>query len=442
MTTTENGLPSRRLEPNSKRTSICLFGAAPDTGNLGVSALCHSVVGGIAQYLPGAEITVFDYGRGLRTRRLNYGSGVAEVQCCGGSNSRRLWRRDTLWNIRLSAWFGGLGSAAVRCLRECDAILDISGGDSFTDLYGSRRFRGMSLTKLIALELGKPLVLLPQTYGPYQSSRALRLAGRIVRRATMAFARDPRSFEVLCDLAGADCDSDRYLESVDVAFALQARRPEAPLPARASDWLDGNRDEEVVGLNVSGLIWNEPEAAKARFGLRADYRATILGLIEHILRSSSARVLLVPHVLVPPGHFESDVGACADAKRRLGAWAQSRVEVIPAEYDACEMKWIIGRTNWFCGTRMHSAIAALSSGVPTSAIAYSIKTKGVFETCDQGQWVADPRRVDTTSIIEQLSSGWDARSRSCLTLRRSLRTVKATASTPFKLFENLIAGSR
>src|SRR5947207_15465840 len=44
---------------------LCLMGASTDTGNLGVSALCLSILHGIAQREPDADVTVFDNRRGV-----------------------------------------------------------------------------------------------------------------------------------------------------------------------------------------------------------------------------------------------------------------------------------------------------------------------------------------------------------------------------------------
>jgi len=76
------------------------------------------------------------------------------------------------------------------------------------------------------------------------------------------------------------------------------------------------------------------------------------------------------------------------------------------QYDPMEIKSIISRTDWFCGTRMHATIAALSSGVPTAALAYSDKTLGVFETCKQGEHVADLRHMSTCDVLDRLWVSW------------------------------------
>ena len=69
---------------------------------------------------------------------------------------------------------GCYGNPVVRTVADSDLVLDVSGGDSFTDLYGAARFRQIIAPKQIALATGRPLVLLPQTYGPFSraTSRA------------------------------------------------------------------------------------------------------------------------------------------------------------------------------------------------------------------------------------------------------------------------------
>jgi colanic acid/amylovoran biosynthesis protein len=55
-----------------------------------------------------------------------------------------------------------------------DLILDICGGDSFTDIYPDKRFAYVATTKIIPILAGTPLVLSPQTIGPFSAPAAQR----------------------------------------------------------------------------------------------------------------------------------------------------------------------------------------------------------------------------------------------------------------------------
>jgi len=402
---------------------LCLIGAATDTTNLGVSALCYSMLAGIARRFPNACVTVFDNGIGLREASLRVDKRNFGYLLCGGKNSRRYYRPESYQTIRVASWLGGLGNPAAQALLQADAVLDVSGGDSFCDLYGARVFRGNTFIKRLALAHGVPLILLPQTYGPFNDPRRLKIAERIVARAAMAWARDRRSFDTLRQLVGENFDPRKHQCGVDLAFGLQAVEPDT-VPAELAGGMAKDAPP-LVGLNVSGLIYNAPELARAHFGLKADYRAIIHELVERLLRETDCRLMLVPHVLSDARYVESDGTACATVLERLSEADRRRVFALPRIYDPGETKWIISHCDWFCGTRMHSTIAGLSSGVPTAAIAYSLKTAGVFETCGQGEHVADPRTTDTQEVIDQLWRSWQVRGTAKATLDARLPQVFA-----------------
>jgi colanic acid/amylovoran biosynthesis protein len=402
---------------------VCLVGAAPDTTNLGVTALGFSTLAGIACREANAQVTVFDNGRGIRPASLRVGEVDFQFRRCGAQNTRRYYRRESYWNMRVSGWFGHLGNPGLRTFLQSDSILDVSGGDSFCDMYGPKVFRANVFMKHMALAHKIPLILLPQTYGPFNDAGRKEIAAGIVRQAQLAVARDQRSFEILCNLLGDNFDPDRHLCGVDLAFGLEARRP------NLSDKLLSQlySTERPVGINISGLIYNDPVGAKLRYGFRADYRQIIHQLLQRLLRETDRRVILVPHVLCSPGLIESDLEACESAMRQLSADDQGRVTLIPNQFDPSEMKWIIAQTEWFCATRMHAGIAALSSGVPTAAVAYSIKTAGVFETCNQGEHVADPRSSTAEEVTEQLWQSWETREHARVRLSQSLPVVLTQA---------------
>jgi colanic acid/amylovoran biosynthesis protein len=291
-------------------------------------------------------------------------------------------------------------------LSRSAAVLDLSAGDSFTDLYGRWRFRSITLPKLIALEMGRPLFLLPQTYGPFADAGRRKIAQDILRRTSMAWARDPWSYTKLQALLGGAFDPDRHREGVDVAFLLETAPPAEPLPRPLEGWLDDS-GTRVAGINVSGLLYHGGEPAREQYGLKSDYRAVVTGLVSRLLDETDWVLVLVPHVTVEERHHESDTAA---ARAMVSALDRpDRVTVAPSYKDPRHVKWLISKLDWFCGTRMHSTIAAMSSGVPTAAIAYSDKTLGVFQTCGQGEHVADLRLNDTEDIIDRVLGVWQAR---------------------------------
>jgi polysaccharide pyruvyl transferase WcaK-like protein len=374
--------------------NACVFGASPGTGNQGVNALCWSALTGLTER-GCSDLHVFGYGRETRSAAL----GPIPYTLHGMTVGKRLWQANHLGRARLAAAAGLRGNAVVRAVADADLVLDASGGDSFTDLYGAARFRQIVAPKQIALDLGRPLVLLPQTYGPL--------------------------------LLGDRFDPARHRLGVDLAFGLTPRAPAGLEPA-VERALAERGAQPLVGLNVSGLLANRPQDAADRFGLACDYRALMRELVAWFLEKTDARLLLIPHVHAPSGHHESDLDAARGLLDGLppaaSRSAAERVSVLTRALDARELKWLIAQTDWFCGARMHSTIAALSSGVATAALAYSLKTRGVFATCAMADGVVDLRESTGPEALARLQQQWGRRQSDAATLARHLPGVRKAAA--------------
>jgi len=378
--------------------SICLFGTPGAERNLGVGALRDATVATILATRPEARITVFDDGWGVRETPVADGRSV--VTLCGARDSRRLHRPEAFATMRASIALGGVGSAGARIVRDASAVLDISGGDSFSDLYGERRFRTVAWPKRLALAARRPLVLLPQTYGPFADPALREQARRLLRGATQVWARDARSKQVADDLLG----TDGCRLGVDLAFGLPPTELSGEALEAWSRWLDA-APEPVAGVNVNGLLVNQPDAAQ-RYGVTPRHREEMAALAREILDTSDWRVVVVPHVLGAPQAVDADVEVCRGLARELREeYGAHRVWLADSHRTAGEAKAVIARCTWFTGARMHATIAALSSGVPTGGIAYSDKMTPVFAGLGQGTTV-DARTEDSDAIVGRLAELW------------------------------------
>ena len=166
-------------------------------------------------------MTVADHGRGLRRSDWGYTS----VNLVGLTNSKRFWRGDNLRTAHAMVRAGGLISAPARAVTRSRAVLDISGGDSFTDIYGAKRFQAMALSKRMALNAEVPLILLPQKLGPFQDRVNEEEAVKILRRAEAVWVRDAQSYDFLQDRLGSGFDPGKHRLGVDVAVSLPAKEP-------------------------------------------------------------------------------------------------------------------------------------------------------------------------------------------------------------------------
>lgn len=374
---------------------IGLFGASHSTQNLGVAALANAVMTSIWDRMPETEFLVFDYGHGIRTETIESDSGPRSYKGVSNVISPNVLRHDNLLNMHVLPRLRSGGNPYLALLKECDCMLDITGGDSFTDMYGTARFYGSYLRKRLVARLGIPLLLLPQTYGPFSSRRHERLALRAIAPTVAAYARDQEGIDYIRELARRHGRSDvaEIRPGVDVAFLLKARQPAVSLPDEVNVAL-ANDSVPLVGINVSGLLTSTQGSNS--FSLSVPYAELIRSLITRIVRESSPRILMVPHV----GRIDHE--GAAKILNDLPAEIASHVTLVPPGLDECETKWLISHCDWFAGSRMHATIAALSTRVPTVNLAYSKKAIGVFETCNLADCVVSLRQGSASEIIDRV----------------------------------------
>jgi polysaccharide pyruvyl transferase WcaK-like protein len=376
---------------------VAIFGAAQDTGNLGVTALSQSIVAGL-WHRGLRNAVVFDHGRGSRKETRSIGAEPIAFRTQGAVGGLRLYRPENLTRALAENRIGLTFNPIVRTVRNAAAVLDISGGDSFSDIYGKRRFTAVTQPKHLALDAGTPLVLMPQTYGPFEDKARCLEAADILRRSRLAFARDERSYRTMQDMLGRHFDPARHMSGVDVAFALPVSEPSAEARESFLGWKNRQKGR-LAGFNVSGLLFNAPSEAMRQFGLRTDFQSLALAFARRLLQETDASLLLMPHVIDRPGSAESDEAAVRAVRDELQALSGGRVFVPEVADCATQAKWFISHCDWFTGARMHATIGALSSGVPALALAYSGKMHGVFESCGQGHSVVDLRSETAESAV-------------------------------------------
>lgn len=264
-----------------------------------------------------------------------------------------------------------------RRIREMDHFFEIGGGDSFSDQYGWWRFGKIVTSDLLATFTGKPLVLSPQTIGPFGTVRARMAAKAVLGRAERIFARDEISMSNISKLGFAE---KSHLVS-DVAFLLPYT-PTSPAAGKPKGKLR-------VGLNVSGLL-----AAAGYSNLSVNYLGLMKKIIAHLAMNPQIEVVLVPHVLAP--HMPEDDDRAASA----ALTAEFPQLLVAAPFRSpVEAKSFISQLDLLIGSRMHATIAALSSGVPVLPLGYSDKFTGLFGGLNY-PWLADLRTASETDVID------------------------------------------
>ena len=166
----------------------------------------------------------------------------------------------------------------------------------------------------------------------------------------LIIARESITYDTLKDMGL----SSVYLFP-DPAFSLE--RKETVLP-------DIFFKSDIVGINISPMV----QALEKTDGV-------VLGNFDYLIRSildkTNYSVALIPHVVW--AHDDD----CAPLKELYNRFKDSERVVLIKDRPAEELKEVISRCRFMIAARTHACIAAYSSCVPTLAIGYSVKAKGL-----------------------------------------------------------------
>jgi colanic acid/amylovoran biosynthesis protein len=417
-------------------TSIGILGANFDTPNLGVGALASGAIRCLRATHPDNHLFFLDFAREPSISRIVESNEPINIPLVNMRFSKRFWLPNNIVVLLLLAlvlkaipflkmrrWL----VAHNRCLNEiccAGSFAAVSGGDSFSDLYGFPRFLYVALPQILILLLGKPLVLLPQTYGPFRGSLAKRVAQGIVARAERAFCRDRSSLDELTGSKGADTSHERQSFCYDMAFGIDSVKPQSIDVAGFS--LRPQRSMHLVGLNVSGLLYREDPSHASAYGIHSNYRTLVHAILDMLLASEETSVLLVPHVYGSEAGSESDLLACEEVFTALHHRHPGRLGTLRGTYSPSEIRYVIGFCGFFVGSRMHACIAALSQNIPAVTIAYSDKFLGVLDTIGIPTLVADARKLDHSAVLSVVSSAFENRHRIAQELEAAMPAVRAT----------------
>ncbi len=418
------------------------MGTSLDTGNRGVLALAASLVKIVNEVVPESEISFFVGSKRAKPFSFTAGGKKIDVDTYNFRLSPTAAPSENIvWLFVATLLFKIFPVGATRrfileknpplkMLSRTDFIGDIRGGDSFSDIYGLKRFLTGSLPDLICLLLSKNLVMLPQTYGPFSSVMSRVISGTILRKSHRVLARDTESLEVALRAIG-----NRGSEPIlcpDVAFLLDAIPPDPKFIEEVFMSNDGQKPATLIGINVNGLMYNGGYTRDNMFGLELDYREFLVLLIENFLKTTNANILLVPHTYGLKGTINSDPDAATDVYSRIPSEFHDSVFLITQEYDQSEIKGIIGLCDFFIGSRMHACIAALSQGIPSLALAYSRKFRGVFESIGAGHMVIDARETTTQKAVKDTIAFYIRRVEEGKSTRENLVQVQSLIRRIFK----------
>ncbi len=266
------------------------------------------------------------------------------LSAAGSVVPRRLWERY-----------------AVCPLGRMDAFIDIS-GYAFADIFGHHNLDRTARLAASFHRRGKPVLFLPQMWGPFDDPRVARAMTGLAGNADVLYARDRVSFRCLAGLGEGE---PRLKLAPDLSISLPAADAAVPTPEAP----------------FCCLVPNYRMIDRGGWGGR---HAALLAQAAGLARQRGVEPVLLVHENAAEDH---------DLARSIATSSGNEITVF-FDDDPLVLKAFISKSHCLVGSRYHGIVAALSQGVPALAMGWAHKYPELLADFGCGRLAFDETHTD------------------------------------------------
>ena len=255
-----------------------------------------------------------------------------------------------------------------------------------------RKWESKNAFKVSLSSKKKKYYILGQSIGPAYGNLVLKELNWILRNSSNTYFREVQCLEKYPYIK-YNPSPDEII--TDMAFTL------SPSTTNVSEAIISSDNKMKVGLTLKFI--------KDEFD--KDYSTQIKNSIAYLIEKHDAYIYIFPHVQVNEDELGqgSDIKKAKDIYFSLSDKYKSKVTIFYDYYNPFELKELYSKMDIFIGTRLHSAIFAITENVPVINISYhGTKSKGVMGTLNLEEWVIDETNFDLlNNKIDQLIQNAD-----------------------------------
>ena len=248
---------------------------------------------------------------------------------------------------------------------------------------------------LVARSVGKPVVLFPNSVGPFRTFVG-RLLGRLsLGQCSLLVIRDPVSYEIVRRLGITSSKTLTY----DTALLFKTTKGKDTCRFR----------KPVVGVSP-GMYSNSLGPRELDDYILAHSRALDKCIEEH-----GVSVVFLPHYI--SGFPLDDLEICRMILERMVH--KDRAEIVETE-SVDEFKCLLDQMDMIVSSKMHPAVLGVSGFVPVLCIAYDHKQTGFFSRLKMEQCTIEIGSLSYTSLHEKMNYVWNNRNELSTLLRKTV----------------------
>lgn len=281
------------------------------------------------------------------------------------------------------------------------AMMDIS-GYSFGDKWPLRHITHATARMKYYRRRNKPVILLPQMLGPFEKPGYARAFAQLVEQTTLVYARERISLQQA--QKALKNGGDRIKMAPDITIFTQPD-PQAAAQAQALPKPDVCLVPNVRVLDKAGEEWKSSYVPR-------------LAAVGQKLRQRGLDVRLVVHEAT-----RGDLQLAKDLLKQIGLSDQS----LHLDDDPLRLKALLSQARFVVVSRFHSAVAALSTGVPAITLGWAHKYDMLLEDFgvpDLAHHAGDGE-AKLMGLVDGLldDAGWKSRHDTLVTAKQRMKPI-------------------
>lgn len=251
----------------------------------------------------------------------------------------------------------------------------------------------------LALSMGIPVFVMPNSYGPFASQASRRMVRKCLSKCQLVYSRESISQRVLMDNCGVNSILSR-----DLAMYLEK---DHSFNAREYLTEKGIKMEKGKTVGITVRPYRFPGAPNPD-ELYEQYKESICNLILWLLENKYHPVL-IEHVFSENYH-ERDIICINEIAASLKGKGKHVGVFSDLTLNCKQMKSIYAEMDYLVGTRFHSVIFALTEAVPVIAITYGgNKGDGIMKDIGLSDYAVPIDSLSREVLIKRFKSLVDNR---------------------------------
>ena len=286
----------------------------------------------------------------------------------------------------------------IQVIRDSDLMI-LGGGSIFFDYVGfdpckilTPQHEGLSFyggLALLAAHLGKPVMPYAVGIEPLTTEAGRTLTRLVFEHAQALTVRDPDSRERLLALG---ISRERIELSADPAFNLP-QPDSSSAREQLADVLGRKPARPVLGVALRN--WN----------ISADptvWEVEVASALDNFLDAEGGTILFTPFHMAVDWPLTDDAGACERVRSQMQRGSETII--LDRAHSPEEAAGLLSVCDVVLAMRLHAAILAVNSGVPTVALSYDPKVSGIMKMIGLADHVVELSGANRKVISELLRS--------------------------------------